>query len=98
VKPGQTAQILIALQNDDPAEETEYSLNVTDLISPSGSNIPASAVHINPSQKTIAPDGSVDVQIKINIPADTSPGIYTGPLELIGLDYPGAVLVVLVTT
>lgn len=89
VRAGQSACILLSLENDDPNENAECVLYTTDLVGSSGRRIPETHVDVSPSPVRIPSGGSVDVRIGIQVPMGTPPGRYAGLLQAsyVGLEY-----------
>jgi hypothetical protein len=82
VKAGQTGYILLSLENDDPNENIDCGLYMTDLVGRSGHRIPAAHVNMSPSPVRVPPGGSTGVRIEIRVPRGTPPGSYAGLLQV----------------
>lgn len=93
VAPGSTAQITIKLVNEDD-QSAQIAFLSTDLVGEDGGRISAENISFQPREVTLAASGTSVVVVRINIPAQTRCGIYSGLVRASKLDYLHAVLVV----
>ena len=93
IAPGGTAQISISLVNDDqrPAHVAFFS---TDLIGQDGAHIPAEGVSFEPRELELPSGKTGEVMVRVDVPAHTRCGVYSGLIRASTLDYLHAVLVV----
>jgi hypothetical protein len=93
VAPGATAQIGIALVNEDeqPAQIVFFS---TALVGEDGTRIAAESISVQPRELTLAPGETGEVIVRVAIPAQARCGVYSGLIRASKIDYLHAVLVV----
>ncbi len=91
-KAGQAATVAVKLVNDRaaPANLILYS---TDFVSDMGAQIPASQVTFAPRTLVLAARAHGHAQMKISIPAQSAPGLYSALVQAMGLGRPSAVVV-----
>lgn len=91
-RPGDTVSLRMALENS--GEETVEAMHflVSDLVTAKGLRISASDIGFAPAEVTIAPHGKAQVEIRVTVPADAEPGIYSGMLVASKLEQVRAVL------
>jgi hypothetical protein len=92
VKVGETATVAVKLVNERIAP-TDLILYSTDFVSDTGSQIPASQVTFAPRTLALAGRTHGHAQMKITIPAQSAPGIYSALVQAMGLGRPSAVVV-----
>jgi hypothetical protein len=71
----------LALDNAGPP--LAISLTASDLVGP-GSHISANSVSISPSNFTLFPEASAEIEVTVSAPPDARPGLYTGTLSASG--------------
>ena len=96
VKPGETAEVSIILDNEDESGASDFGFHGSDLIDAAGDQIPASAIAFAPPKLALQPGSSGDVQISVKVPRATHPGVYSGLIQATKPDQFRAVLVVTV--
>lgn len=83
---GTEATARVELTNDSDAATEPFELNPTDLASPEGERIPAAAVKVADVTRVIAGGSSDAVEVTVQVPAETRPGVYTGELKASGAE------------
>jgi hypothetical protein len=96
VKPGETGEVSIVIENDGETPAEPFELRPTDLVNASGDRIPAHAVHFDPKVISVAPHQSQRAVVRVTPPADAPPGTYSGLIQSSRRDQLRAVLTVLV--
>jgi len=91
VPAGQEARATLTVDNDE-ASPSEVSLYCTAFVADSGHEIPALRITVAPRCATIPPRGQQVFQIRIAVPQQTKPGIYSGLIQAMGNKYLKAVL------
>jgi len=94
LKPGQSAQAPMTLENSGSAPTEPMRFVSTDLVSPSGGVIPARQIAFKPAALTIQPGGRGTVVVQLKIPAGAKPGLYSGLVQSSRADRLRAVLAV----
>jgi hypothetical protein len=91
VEPGGDGSAAVRVANDEltPSEVTLYC---TSLIGDSGYDIPPMRVTISPRTVTVPPKGEATFEVKIAVPQQTPPGMYSGLFQATGTKYVKAVL------
>jgi len=85
-RPGEQVSMSISMRNDDPTASADLNFFATDLVASADDRIPGSCVGISPPSIRLAPGGSADVIIRLNVPSDGPPGTYQGLLLATGDD------------
>jgi hypothetical protein len=93
VAPGGTAQISIALVNEDE-QPAQIGFLSTGLIGEAGEQIPAERISFQPRELTLSPGKTGEVVVRVVVPTPTPCGVYSGLIRASRLDYLHAVLVV----
>jgi len=89
---GNSSSTEMTLENGSDKPTDEFRFYVSDLISSSGTRIPASSVRFEPGSMVIKPRQSGKVLIVIAVPKGTSPGTYSGLIQATNLDQLRALL------
>jgi hypothetical protein len=92
VKAGETATVAVKLVNERIAP-TDVILYSTDFVSDTGAQIPALQVTFAPRTLALAGRAHGHAQMKIAIPAQSAPGLYSALVQAVGLGRPSAVVV-----
>jgi hypothetical protein len=92
VKAGQTTTVAVRLVNERNAP-TDLILYSTDFVSDTGAQIPALQVTFAPRTLALAGRAHGHAQMKIAIPAQSAPGLYSALVQAVGLGRPSAVVV-----
>jgi hypothetical protein len=96
VKPGETGEISLVIENDGDATAEPFELRPTDLVSAAGHRIPAHAVHFDPAAITVRPHETQKVVVRVKAPMDTPAGTYSGLIQSTRPDQLRAILTVVV--
>lgn len=91
VAAGSEAVIVIRIANEDPSP-TEVSLYSTNFVSDTGYDIPARSVTFSPHASTIPPKSDAAFELKVRIPQQAPPGLYSGLVQAAGSKYLKAVV------
>jgi hypothetical protein len=94
VKPGETGEVSLVVENDGETSVEPFELRATDLINASGESIPAHSVHFEPKTISIAPRQNQRVVVRVTPPMATPPGTYSGLIQSSRPDQLRAVLTV----
>jgi hypothetical protein len=89
--PGTEASAVMNVANDEdtPSQVTLYASN---FIADSGYEIPSLRMNVSPRSVTIPAKSQAAFEIKIAVPQQTPPGIYSGLIQAMGSKYVKAVL------
>jgi hypothetical protein len=93
VAPGTTAQICIALVNEDD-QPAPIAFLTTGLVGEDGARISPEQITFTPREVTLGPGDTGEVTVRVLVPPQTRCGIYSGLVRASQLDYLHAVLVV----
>jgi hypothetical protein len=96
VAAGGSGCVKLRMANDE-ATASEVSLYSTNLAADSGYDIPSVRVSVSPQRLTIPPKGEGAFEVKISVPQQTPPGVYSGLIQATGAQYVKAVVSVQVT-
>ena len=96
VKPGQRATISMALSNSE-SRPVRLVPVATDLLGSRGGRIACSLLEFTPQELNLEPQEQRDLQITATVPADATPGCYTGLLVVRGVEYLRALITIEVT-
>ena len=77
-KPGDNIELSMLLTNESKDEQKAVVLNKADLINGSGNKILSRNINIEPHSFALAPSDKKEVLIKIRVPLNCKPGIYSG--------------------
>lgn len=77
-KPGDTIEIAMLVTNHSADKTMKAALSKTELTGPVGTKISARSIQVVPASVTLAPAESIEIVIKIKIPATTKAGSYSG--------------------
>ncbi len=76
LKPGESAELVMAVCNDKPEETASVHIQKTRLTAPGRQTIHTGAIKIEPSELTLDPGEEKEVSIQIKVPKKSLPGIY----------------------
>jgi hypothetical protein len=96
VSAGDSAEVAMLVENDGESETEVFQLTSSDFVSSSGSRIPSGQVTFSPEPIQIAPQATQRVALRVRIPPDSAPGVYTGVVQATKLEHVRAVVVVTV--
>jgi hypothetical protein len=91
-RAGEAATVAVKLVNDRAAA-ANLILYSTDFVSDTGAQIPASQVTFAPRTLVLEGRAHAHAQMKISIPAQSVPGLYSALVQAMGLGRPSAVVV-----
>jgi hypothetical protein len=94
VPAGTSATVPFSLENDGDAPTAEFEFQATDLVNAGGQKIPARNVSFEPATLTIPAHDRESVTISVEVPKETSPGVYSGLVLASKLERLRAVLVI----
>lgn len=94
LQPGQTAELVIAVENEGSQPTRPVTFTCSDLVNGAGGSIPGSNVRCAPSELVLAPRATERVAVQIHVPPGTAPGSYCGMFQASHLPAVRAVLVV----
>jgi hypothetical protein len=94
---GLASDLTMSIVNSGEAPTGVLAPSTTDLIGATGAALAADRVGFDPAELVIAPGGQDRVKITVRVPADARPGLYSGLLQVMGMEGLRAVLVVEVT-
>jgi hypothetical protein len=97
IKPGETAEVALVIENDGDTAAEPFTLRPTDLINAAGDHIAAHHVQFDFEQISLAAHQNKRVTVRVMPPADTRPGTYSGLIQSSRSDQLRAVLTVVVT-
>lgn len=87
LKPGESTEIDMLLENSSEEETEEFVFFSSDLINAaSGDRISADRVGVSPSPVVISPRDTANATVRISVPDDTRHGLYSGLLQATRLD------------
>lgn len=92
VKAGTSIDIPMTLENASSKPTEAFYLLSSDLINPSGERIKAQQISFKPDKLVIEPQNSTIVTIRVSVPEQTPPGVYSGLLQATRLEQLRAVL------
>jgi hypothetical protein len=81
VSAGDTAEIIISLENDSGRAITGMALYSSELVSSAGDRIAAARVRFDPPTLSVAARSTGEVTVRVDVPRDTPPGSYEGLLR-----------------
>lgn len=96
VKAGEVVEIPLTLANDSDEPTPEFHFYPTEFVSQTGDRIPAEAVQCSPPAVVIPPRATERVTIRVQVPPNTPPGVYSGLLQANKLGQLRAVLILTV--
>ncbi|MDP9149287.1 MAG: hypothetical protein M3O36_05010 [Myxococcota bacterium] len=91
VQAGLEACVSLRIANEE-ATASEVSLYCTDFVADGGFEIPALRVSFSPRMATLAPNSEASFEIKVAVPPQAPPGIYSGLVQASGAKYVKAVV------
>jgi hypothetical protein len=91
VAAGGDAVVALRVANED-ATSSEVSLYSSNFVADNGYDIPALRVTFSPRVSTIPANGDVTFEVKIRVPQQAPPGIYSGLVQALGSKYLKAVV------
>lgn len=94
--PGDTIAVRMALENAGAETVEAVNFLASDLVTASGLRIAASDIAFTPAEVTIGPRSKAQVEIRVKVPSDAEPGVYSGMLVASKLEQVRAVLSVTV--
>ena len=94
VAPGQTAELMMSLENESDSATAEFTLHSSELVSSSGERISSTAVTFEPSTLSVGPRVAGTVAVRVHVPGDAKPGSYEGLLRATQLNGLRAMLIV----
>jgi hypothetical protein len=93
VRPGQRATISMTLCNSE-SRSVRLVPASTDLLGSRGGRIASALLEFTPSEFSLEPQEERDVAIATTVPADATPGCYSGLLVVRGVDYLRALITI----
>ena len=78
---GAEAATRVQLVNGSSAASEPFTLAPTELVSDAGDRIPADAVTVGAELRVVAAGATDTVSLTVAVPADATPGVYTGELR-----------------
>jgi hypothetical protein len=94
IKPGESLEIPVKLENDDKNNPKSLFFTATPLTNENGNTLAASALSFSPNPLAIEPNTSGIVNVKIVVPASAKTGSYTSFVQAKDLDNVKATLLV----
>lgn len=94
VKPGESGSADMTFENSEDRSTGSFNVLSTDLLSSSGSHIPASRVQFTPSTVNLKPKAQKKITVTVRVPKQTPPGVYSGLIQATGIDHLRATLVI----
>lgn len=91
VEAGTDAVVTLRVANEDSAP-SDVSLYCSNLVADNGYDIPALRVAFSPRVSTIPQHGDATFEIKVRVPQQAPPGIYSGLVQALGSKYLKAVV------
>ena len=92
VKAGTSIDIPMTLENASSKATEAFNLLSSDLINPGGERIAAQQISFVPDKLTLEPQKSTVVTVRVSVPVQTPPGVYSGLLQATRLEQLRAVL------
>jgi hypothetical protein len=77
---------------NDEGTPSEVTLYCTNFVADSGCDIPSLRITVSPRSVTVPAKGEAAFEIRIAVPQQTPPGIYSGLIQATGSKYVKAVL------
>jgi hypothetical protein len=96
VNPGGTAAVSMSVENDGEQPTEDFALVFSGLVSDTGAQIAADRIEFTPKLLNLPAHGRERVEVQVHVPADATPGVYSGVVQATKLDHVRAVLVVTV--
>jgi acyl dehydratase len=81
VQAGDEVKTRVRLANGTDSATEAFALTATDLVSDTGDRIAAGAVSLSDDKRVVAANATDTVQVRVNVPADAKPGVYTGEVR-----------------
>ena len=81
IAPGQTAELMMSLENESDSATADFTLHSSELVSSGGERIPSSAVTFEPPTLAVGPRAAGTVTVRVRVPADAKGGSYEGLLR-----------------
>jgi hypothetical protein len=97
VKPGETAEASMVLENEGPDSQMNLGFIGSDLISSTGGRIASRNLVFKPEKVSLAPKAKGTIDIRVNVPKATSAGSYSGLIRASGMKQLRAEIVLEVT-
>jgi hypothetical protein len=96
-REGAIAEISMSIANSSESATGVLRPTATDLLGARGGSLPARTISFLPADVTIGPNAQEKIAVRASIPAGTPPGLYSGLVQVAGMEGLRAVLVVDVT-
>lgn len=94
LKPGESAEVPMTLENDSDKSTGELGFHSTDLINASGDQISAEQITFTPPLVTIARHKTQKITVTASVPKGTPSGVYSGLIQATKLNQLRALLMV----
>jgi hypothetical protein len=94
VKPGQTVEIMISVENDSDKPTAPIDFTCADLLGNDGALIPGANVTCTPNHVVLEPRSTQRIAIQIHVPKATPPGGYCGMFQANNLKAVRAVMTI----
>ncbi len=91
VQAGSTGSVMLRISNEE-ALPSEVSLYASNFVADSGYELPSLLVAVVPRKVTLPPAGETTFEIKLAVPAQAPPGLYSGLVQATGCKYVKAVV------
>lgn len=88
------AEISMSIANSGPSVTGVLAPIATDLLGARGGRLAAGSISFVPPELVISPNSQENVAVKVDVPAGTEPGLYSGLIQVAGMEGLRAVLVV----
>lgn len=81
VQAGNEVTTRLRLTNAADSATEPFALTATDLVSDTGERIAAGAVSLSEDMRVVAANATDTVRVRVNVPADAKPAVYTGEVR-----------------
>ena len=92
VRAGTTGSVTLQVSNEE-ASTSEVSLYASNFVADSGYEMPSLSISITPRRATLQAAGQALFEIKLSVPTQAPPGLYSGLVQAAGCKYVKAVVV-----
>jgi hypothetical protein len=91
---GGSVSVPVTVENDSGQPVEDFELFASNLMSPTGDIIPAERIAFEPRMVTVPSHQAEEIDLRIEVPAETPPGSYSGVLQAAKIESVRVVLVV----
>lgn len=91
VRAGATSTVMLQVANEE-ASVSEVSLYASNFVADSGYELPSLLISVAPRKATLPAGGEATFEIKLAVPAQAPPGLYSGLVQATGCKYVKAVV------